>query len=188
MSNSRIVEFSLSLSFLFAGCAGGALDNNISLSVDGQNPVVLMEPDSGTEVELAVVTYDKFGRVDSYDCRIKSGNASRTIKIRQKGPSQFGKMAEYEAELNGKPVPPSKADSGKIGFSLKTQGGTLLSYKKDIQISMKSELGYDNNGRAYVKRETFAHGGKNFDITFANHSHDKNGRLTGYKATVKIAK
>lgn len=166
--------------------AGGG---EVVFGVTDQNPVVLLQPENGMSIHLSSATYDQFGRIESYEAKVGNGQQSRTIKVHQKELAQKGKPAEYVAEVDGKEIPTLKgADgSGAIGFTLKDQGGAILAYVGTLQINMKTELGYDKNGRPHVKRQTFSHGGKNLDITYSEHSYDKFGRLTGYKVQIQKA-
>lgn len=167
--------------------SGGGV--NAALSTADRNPVVMLELKPGMTVQLANVTYDQFGRIDSYDATVTDGSQTDTIKLHQSSAAQYGKPAEYAAELDTKSLPTINTETGakKIGFSLKEQGGAVLSYSGAIQVSMKSELGYDGSGRAHVKRQTFTHEGRAYDIGFSGHAYDQNGRLTGYKANVQAA-
>ena len=70
---------------------------------------------------------------------------------------------------------------------MKEKGGVVLTYVGTIQIEMKSELGYDNSGRPHVKRQTFTHAAKSYDIEYSDHAYDKSGRLAGYKIEVRKA-
>ena len=158
------------------------------LGVTDQNPDLLLQPETGMSIHLSSVTYDQFGRIESYEAKVGNGQQSRTIKVHQKELAQKGKPAEYAAEVDGKEIPTLKgADgSGAIGFTLKDQGGVIFAYVGQLQIpEIRSELGYEKSGRAHVKRQTFSHGGKNFDIAYSDHSYDKFGRLSGYKVQIQ---
>lgn len=161
------------------------------LGVTDQSADLLLQPETGMSIHLSSVTYDQFGRIESYEAKVGNGQQSRTIKVHQKELAQKGKPAEYAAEIDGKEIPTLKgADgSGAIGFTLKDQGGVIFASVGQLQIpEIRSELGYDNTGRAHVKRQTFSLGGKNFDITYSDHSYDKFGRLSGYKVQIQKAK
>ncbi len=160
-----------------------------ALSTSDQNPVVMLELNPGITVQFTNVTYDQFGRIDSYDVTVTDGSQTHSIKVHQSAPAQYGKSAEYAAEQGTSALPTMNAETGlrKIGFSLKEQGGAVLPHSGTIQVSMKSELGYDGAGRPHVKRQTFTHEGRSYDVNFSGHTYDQNGRLTGYKADVQTA-
>src|SRR5688500_272136 len=93
----------LALALLLAGCAGGSPAGGTAvLGTKDQNPVVLLRPEAGTSVELSAVTYDEFGRIQSYQAKVSSGSATRTIEVKQKQAAEFGKPAEYVATAGGK--------------------------------------------------------------------------------------
>jgi len=190
MTTSRSWAIAAIMPLFLVGCSSGAnIGGNATLGVTDQNPVVLLQLKTGMSVDLLSVKYDELGRVESYEARVSSGKADRIIKVHQQASAEKGKPAEYVAEADGRVIPTPKGSdgAGAIGFTLKDQGGAVLSYVGTVQLDMKSELGYDTLGRAHVKKQTFTHSGKGYDIEFSGHSYDKNGRLSGYKAQIQKA-
>lgn len=176
-----------------AGCGkAGVLSNSsggAALGTSDQHPIVVVALEPGTSIRLANVTYDQNGRIDTYDAIITNAGKSQTVKVHQDGAPHANSPPSYVAEVNGKAIPEIRTADGtkKIGFSLNEQGGAVLTYIGTIQLDLKSELGYDSMGRAHVKRQTFTHEGRNYDIVFTDHVYDKNGRLAGYKVQVVTA-
>lgn len=164
---------------LFVGCSSGY---DASLSTANGDPVVLLTPNAGDSVELSSVAYDQFGRIESYKAIVSDGGKIYTVSVRQKEAAQHGKPAEYIADVDGSELSDKPAD-GAIGFSPKDIGGAV--YQTGGQIEMKTEMAYDANGRPQLKRQTFTHGGRSYDIGYSNCSHDSLGRLAGYKADIQ---
>ncbi len=187
MKNLQLWIIVLFLPSLATGCAPGP-GGNVMLAVSDQNPVVLLEPKTGMTIDLSAVLYDQFGRIESYEAKLIDGEQSRTINVHQMEKAVYGKSAEYTAEADGSAIPTlaDSQDSGAIGFTLKDQGGVVLTYVGTLQMNMKTELGYDENGTPHVARQTFTHDGKSYDISYSEHSYDK-GRPLGYKALIQKA-
>lgn len=175
--------FAFLIAPFFAGCSGGSSVGNPTLKVTSQAPVVLLQLKPGMTVELAAVQYDKNGRIESYEARVTSGGADKTIKVKQKASAEG--PVDYLAEISGRAIPAStKSDGSSVGFTLKDQGGAVTASVGTVQLDATSELEYDDSGRAHVSKQTLTHDGKSYDIEYSGHTHDKNGRLSGYKAKV----
>ncbi len=164
---------------------------NAALNTVEQNPVVMLELQPAMLVQVSDVIYDPFGDINSYDVTVIDASAAQSvIKVRQSPFAQTAKPAEYSAELHGKPLPMLDAvgSASRIGFSLKELGGAVLPNSGSAQSNVKSEVVNDSLGRPYLKRQTFTHEGRAYDLGYSGQTYDPHGRLTGYQVDVQTAR
>jgi len=155
------------------------------LGTDSESgPVIFTKLEAGQAIEILELTYDKFGRVDGYTWKSTLGGSTRTVKVKQTEPPQFGRSAVYAArEVDGATLPARGEATDVLGFGLKDPGGIVLVSSGTMTLDMKTELAYDENGRQQLARQTLTHEGKNYEVVYSDYRRDQ-GRLLDYKAAV----
>jgi len=157
------------------------------LGVEQGTPLVYFKPAAGLNLTLSPVTYDGFGRPESYTLELGLGSAPklmvqvrRTSEAKANPPKFIARAGEHTlGELSA-----ANTKDELVALNPTDAGGVVLAAPSELREDMTTEFAYDDFGRRQVAAQTFVHAGAKWKVAFSDYTRDGFGRLTGCRATI----
>jgi len=153
--------------------------------VEQGTPLVYFKPAAGLNLAVSSVTYDGFGRPESYTLELDFGSAPKlTVQVRRTSEAKTNppKFIARAGEHTLGELSVGKTKEELVALNPADAGGVVLAAPGKLELNVTTELACDGFGRQQVAAQTFVHAGAKWKVTFSDYKRDGFGRLTGYRA------
>lgn len=174
------------------GHGSGIVGSGPVLGFSDCSPVLLrVLPTSELAISISQIGYDSFGGVTTFVEEVRGPGAPTQSKVTVlQDPNGSCPKMKYTVETGGRRLTSTTAGEfktqgldGYFSFSSKDIGGIVLIGR--LEGGVQTGLSYDSFGRRQLASQKFTYAAGRYEVTYADVTFDRFGRLSGYRAVIK---